>query len=422
LLSTVFFTYCGLSVVLVTAFALFSSKLAGVVGSAHDSRVSSALFLAATLYALALPWNTYTAVLRGLERVDQEQAVTAVASAARTGGLALVTILRLGLVALAAVQGAAIIARGFAAYMRSLKLIDCPRTRWAAFSIPTFRSLIRPSMAFFTLQVAGVVGFGIDNLVIGHALGPEAVTRYAVAYSLIMMAAGFFSTGMAAVMPTITLNLARSNHENVGHSLLLASRLAILYGTVASVLLSTFGPWLLQLWAGASVFPGIETFRLQIALLFIQIFIEPPYAVLLASTRHYGASLLHVFESALNLTLSLWWVRRWGLPGVIAGTVVARLLTTGWYIPLAAFATLGIPLSVAVRKLRSAVIMASLASVSLGFLSLSGSSELPGILPVFAGSSICCIAFLSCWWGLNADEKRQIFVQLAGVRRWVQST
>src|SRR4051812_43511595 len=41
LLSTVCFTYCGLSVVLVTAFALFSSKLAGVVGSAHDSRVSS---------------------------------------------------------------------------------------------------------------------------------------------------------------------------------------------------------------------------------------------------------------------------------------------------------------------------------------------------------------------------------------------
>jgi len=63
--------------------------------------------------------------------------------------------------------------------------------------------------------------------------------------------------------------------------------------------------------------------------------------VLMATTKHYMYANLAMLEAVLNVALSLWWVRIWGLPGVIGGTLLARLLTTGWYIPMAAVKIVG---------------------------------------------------------------------------------
>lgn len=40
-----------------------------------------------------------------------------------------------------------------------------------------------------------------------------------------------------------------------------------------------------------------------------------------------------VFSAGLNIILSLWWVHFWGISGVLAATIVSRLLTTWWFDP-----------------------------------------------------------------------------------------
>ncbi|NLV57883.1 MAG: oligosaccharide flippase family protein [Clostridiales bacterium] len=40
-----------------------------------------------------------------------------------------------------------------------------------------------------------------------------------------------------------------------------------------------------------------------------------------------------VFSAGLNILLSLWWVHSWGISGVLAATIVSRLLTTWWFDP-----------------------------------------------------------------------------------------
>lgn len=87
---------------------------------------------------------------------------------------------------------------------------------------------------------------------------------------------------------------------------------------------------------GHKVFPGTLTFDLLILLFAIQVLLNPPWFLVVASTQHYGAAAMHTVESLLNLGLSIWWVRSFGLPGVVAGTIVARLLTTAWYVPIVA--------------------------------------------------------------------------------------
>ncbi|MGH7879151.1 MAG: lipopolysaccharide biosynthesis protein, partial [Candidatus Binataceae bacterium] len=371
LICTAFFAYGAIAGVLIAAFALLSPWLSALFIAGADGDAPRSLFLIAALSALALPWNAYLAALRGFERVDQEQAIAASTSLGRSAGFAVVVILGLGLVPLALIQGSAALLRGLAGYLRARGVITDPRPRPAAFSLATLQALVRPGLGFFVLQIAGVVGFGIDNLVIGYALGPEAVTRYAVPYSLVMLGAAFFTTAITAMMPTITQNFAQSNREYRANSFILAMRLAVFYGATCVLFLSIAGAWMLRLWVGRGVFPGIATFRWQLTLLFIQVLIAPAYAVLVATTRHYGAATLHVFESTLNLILSLWWVHRWGLSGVIAATVVARLLTTAWYIPFAALATLEIHPTLAVRRLWPTVTVASGASAAAIVFGLS---------------------------------------------------
>jgi hypothetical protein len=75
--------------------------------------------------------------------------------------------------------------------------------------------------------------------------------------------------------------------------------------------------------------------------MFIQMLLTPADAVLMATSRHYGYAALAMAEGVLNLALSLWWVRYWGLAGVIGGTIAARLLTNGWYMPVAALGAIG---------------------------------------------------------------------------------
>jgi O-antigen/teichoic acid export membrane protein len=152
----------------------------------------------------------------------------------------------------------------------------------------------------------------------------------------VLCGATAFSTLDLALLPTMSAFYAQRKVTLLRQYLSLMGRLAMLYVGATAIALWVAGPWFLDLWAGHKIFPGTLTFGLLILLFAIQVLIDPPWILLVASTQHYGAASMHTVESLLNLGLSIWWVRRFGLPGVIAGTVVARLLTTAWYIPIVA--------------------------------------------------------------------------------------
>lgn len=416
LISTALFAYSAIAAVLIVTFAYLSPWLSALFIAGKDGKAARSLFLIAALYALALPLNVYLAALRGFERVDQEQTVTAYTSLGRSGGLALSAILGCGLVPLALIQGSAAILRGLVSCLRSWRVIGGADLQPSAFSRATLQDLIRPSFGFFVLQIAGVVGFGLDNLVIGYALGPAAVTHYAVSYSMVMLGATFFTTAIAAAMPTLTARFARMPHESQASSFIFVMRFAMFYVSVCLLVLAIAGPWLLRLWVGRGVFPGLATYRWQLTLLFIQVFIAPAYAVLVASTRHYGAAALHVLESTLNLILSLWWVHRWGLSGVIAGTVVARLFTTAWYIPVAALRTLDIPLRVAIKRLWPAAIVAL--GVSAGAIKFGLTAKTVMQLPAPITAGLAVLVFTAIYAGLALDhaDRRKLIVELTNLR------
>ncbi len=396
LISTAFFTYLGLSVVVPVVLLLVAPEISVRLGVDSRYSAAAAFGLYIVLNLLSFPLRVHPMLLRGLERVDREQSISAATGIVRTIALAGALIFGAKLIGIAAINGLAPIAAGVAAYIVSRKLTPAARPQWSRFSMRMLRGMAKPSLAFFGIQVGATLILGVDNLVIGYWLGSEAVTRYAVPFRLIMMAVAVFSVALGALTPTITTANARGAKTELSRWLLLSTRGGLLYATASAVGLWILGPKIIRLWAGPGVFPGPLTFGLQIATLVLLIWVSSASALLWATSRHYQWSLLTVCEGVLNLVLSLWWVRWWGMAGVVGATVVASLATESWYLPVTALRSLGVPLRTAARDLAPAVALCAvtLIVVAVSFpLSAYASAWRDVLVKFFAIEVALAVAF-----------------------------
>jgi O-antigen/teichoic acid export membrane protein len=417
LISTAFVAYCACAACAAWLLWMGTGVLARLVLPESPADVVRPLLIVGLLYCLALPFNAFAMTLRGLERVDRERGAAAWSSFGGALGLGAAAIGGYGLSGLAVAQGLAAVGRGLVTARRACALNRTAIPRLRAFSMRILRGLVRPSLGFLALQIAGIVGFGIDNLVIGHALGAEMVTRYAVPYMLIMGVEGLFATFQAALVPTLAAKYARRDRVGLHDAFFLSMRLGLLFASAGAIFFLLAGRGLLRLWAGDGVYPGAAAYALQVALFLIQVALETPHAILIATTRHYGAAAIHWLDSVLNLALSLWWVRRWGVAGVIAGTVAARGATSAWYLFAAAIGVLDIDLARLARELTRALALAGAA----GMAALLLDAEL-GAGAIAARASLGCVmaaalaaAFAAC--AISHDERRLLTGELRRILR-----
>ncbi len=351
LMSTGFIAYSAIMSVMVLVALAAASLFARRILPALDGKALIAFYVFIALSALGFPLSAYSVMLRAFERVDIEQRINACSSLFRIAAMAAVLLAGLKLIAVAVIQGGAMLATGVASYFWAVRLDADARPRVSRWSTSLLASLVKPSIGFFGLSVASTLAFGVDNLVIGYVMGARAVTQYAVPFRLMTIVSGGFAVGISALWPTITRFHAGDRLGELRRGLVMLMRLGLVIGGAAAIGLWFLGPEFIRIWAGPGVFPGRATFGLQIALMVTQMLLTPADAVLMATTRHYGYATLAVVEGALNLGLSLWWVRYWGLAGVIGATVAARLLTNGWYMPVAALRTIGMSGSEFLRAL-----------------------------------------------------------------------
>jgi O-antigen/teichoic acid export membrane protein len=358
LVSTAFFSYLALAATALAALALFTPYLAARLDLRAHAVALTALAVYLAMNLLSFPLRVNLLVLQGFERVDQEQAIVATTTAARVIALTVALLAGLRLVGVAFINGAAAMAMASAAYLFSRRLGAEIRPRLSRFSARLLRAMLAPSIAFFGVQAGTTLILGTDNLVIGYALGSVAVTTYAVPFRLIMLGRGLFTVAIGAMVPTIAASYARRHVAELRRAFILATRLGLAYGAGATVALWILGPGFIRLWAGPGVFPGRATFGLQLFVLFNAAWLATASTILWATTHHYAWSALTIFEGVLNLALSLWWVRVWGLPGVIGATIVASVLTNSWYLPYRAMRVLEIAPGAALRELGPALLLA----------------------------------------------------------------
>ncbi len=416
LISTAFFGYAAIAVALMAALFLFTPVIASRLALA-SATVIAPFFIYVVLTLVSFPFKVFPMVLRSFERVDQEQAIVAATNVVRITALALALFSGFKLEAVAAVNGSAEILLPLAAYWQSRRLSREVRPRLKRFSRALLLDMVQPSLGFLGIQVANTLITGVDALVIGYSLGAVAVTAYSVPFRVTTMLVGLLSVAANAVNPSVTVNYAQGTRNALARGYMFSLRLSTLYATAGAIALWVVGPSFFRVWAGAGVFPGYRAYALMLVLFVMVVLIMPASSILWATTRHYIWSMMSLGEGALNLALSLWWVRRFGLTGVIGATVTASALLTFWYLPYAALKTLEVPLGSALRELAPGF---ALSAAAIGAVALLWNAHADASLLYALGWGMAAVlgyAAAFAWLGFSRSQRQRAVGWIVASRR-----
>ena len=208
--------------------------------------------------------------------------------------------------------------------------------RWREVRLATGRSLLGTGGLFLVLQLAGLAGYQLDNLVVAQILGASEVQEYAVPAKLFALAPMLLSFALTPLWPAYRESLARGDGAWVRRTLRRSVVLAAALNIPSSIVLVALAPWLLQLWVGSAVHPtpllliGLGTWAMMNTL-------NGPFAMLLNGANVIGFQAACATGMAIaNVTISILLVQRIGVSGAVWGSVVAQvvfvLLPDLWYV------------------------------------------------------------------------------------------
>lgn len=215
--------------------------------------------------------------------------------------------------------------------------IDKPRLRPRAGDVRAALVVrtLRASGTFLALDLAGVLAYQLDRLLVLRTAGAESVTRFELATVLFLLAQSVFGVALMPLWPALGEAYRR---EDFGWVRRTFSRLVwwSVCGMAAVVVLGVVvGPWAISLWTGRTDVVPDRVLLLTIGCHFVLRTFADCHVVLLYSRNRQGAMLLPVFLNGfLLLVLGLALGRLWGVWGVALANLLAFALTQGWWAPL----------------------------------------------------------------------------------------
>jgi len=296
-------------------------------GEANDRMVAHAVAAAFAVFLVGLPATLAAKFLGGYQEVRTSNIFAAIGAGANLIVVVLIVWLHGGLVLLVAGSSGATVATNLACLVWLWlwhKPWLLPRLhRWHS---GTVAQMVRSGSQFFILQLAGVIVFNSDNLVIAHYLGAAQVTPYSVTWKLVGYAAALQIIITPALWPAYAEAWMRRDMDWIRRTLRTVMLVTLGGAALATAVLVPWGQTLVRLWAGPAAVPGRTLLLLMCAWVLLSVYMANTSILLLATNNTRTLAWLSVLAAAINLAASIWLVRRVGPSGVILGTIGSYLL------------------------------------------------------------------------------------------------
>jgi O-antigen/teichoic acid export membrane protein len=406
-------TLLGCVLVVILARAGFLARLLKISSNLQAQSLLVVLISIAG-YALAQPLQVFRMALRAFERVDLEQAGLSLQAILNL--LVVIVVLLLGgrLVAVAIAYAAVQALSGgvFLVYVR--RKFPLLGFSFAHVSKPMAARMLIPGFHFFVLSLSGVLIWGVDNIVISAVLGVVFVTAFAIASRLTSILRGIVTTLFTTMTPTITSLHAEKRTETLQRMFLLSTKLSLGLALLLSIELAFFGRSFIALWAGREVVVDQATFWSLTGVLVVNVFTQPAFFLLVATTKHRTYSYLCLAEGILNLALSYWWAHLWGVRGVALGTLASQIVISGVYLPWAAVRIVALPLF---RTLAQTVLRLLPPALAGLLLALGTHSNSTNWVHWLLCSSATCAVFLLAYAAVASGPEELDILRHALLRR-----
>ena len=188
------------------------------------------------------------------------------------------------------------------------------------------KDLLGSGGSFFLIQLAAVVVFSSDNLVVSHYCGAAEVTPYSVTWRFVGLAAILQSMIFPALWPAYAEAYARQDFSWIRSMFSRVMKGTLAFNAAVVVLVVLFGRTAIRGWAGAAAVPSLSLLCAMGVWALINGFMSAESCLLAALNRTREQAVLSVIAAAVNLALSIGLVRHIGSLGVILGTILSYLL------------------------------------------------------------------------------------------------
>jgi O-antigen/teichoic acid export membrane protein len=198
---------------------------------------------------------------------------------------------------------------------------------WPRRVMPTLIGRIFQSgTQFFAIQLAGLVVFSSDNLIIAHYLSPADVTPYAVTWRLVNYMTAVQALILPALWPAYSEAFAGGHLDWIRSAYSRVRRLTVAILIVGCSVTLLLGRQIILLWAGPAAVPGSLLLWLMCVWIVVFAFTLNQSCLMGATYRVGKQAVFGPLAAVVNLILSILWVRTMGPPGVILATILSYLV------------------------------------------------------------------------------------------------
>jgi O-antigen/teichoic acid export membrane protein len=303
----------------------------------HESGPALLVFFAC--FALNLPMGTVRAVQTGLQRGFINSLWAMLGSLASLFAMLVVIHLHGGLpLLILGLSGPPLLA----AILNGVELFGFSRPELLPtprhFSRTVAVGLFRTGILFCLCQVFWNIGIQTDNIVIAQILGAKMVAAYAVPARLFSIIPSLLSMMSGPLWPAYADAMARSDGPWVRRTFLRIAGSGMAATTMLTIFLVVFGNRILALWVGPQIHASIPLLIVFGILSVLNAFVTPVIFLLNGLAQIKIQVVVFMAMSVVNLTLSIIFVKHFGIIGGALGSVVAEALIVV------------LPLSIAVRN------------------------------------------------------------------------
>lgn len=199
------------------------------------------------------------------------------------------------------------------------------------FDLSLLKDMIKPSMHYFIISASAMVILSSDNIVISSFLGLGSVTVYAIGYKLVAISQKLLFKLVDIMIPDI----ARLDEEKKYKEILKLHNKTLVFSIFIGLLgygfLFIFGRTVLEWWVGSKYVLDEEILRIFIAFGILHVGVHVSAIFIVALGVHRETSYMTLLDAFLNVIFSILFLKYYGLFGVALGTLLAHILTSGWF-------------------------------------------------------------------------------------------
>jgi O-antigen/teichoic acid export membrane protein len=417
----------GLRIYLVLGLLVLAAALVGAFLAPRFCRTPQDASLFARLalilglnLALQFPLRIFTGALEGNLRFDLSASLDLLALALRTA--LTILILEAGY----RVEGLAWAT--FLSYLPSMALTlyftrrELPFLRFDAryWRIDTARTLFSFSAYSFVAQVANILKFQVDNMVVAGVVGLAAVTHYSVGGKLARSYMDTVFSLLGAFVSVFSRKEGAKDYEGLRRTFLFATRLSICLSSFIGFGLLAWGRPFIARWMGPAYLDGYTCLMALVPGLLVALWQSPSGALMYGISRHRFLAFTSVIEGIVNLALSILLARKYGIVGVALGTSIPMLLSKIFVQPMYVCRVAQIPISEYLRRAGRTLGSVAIALIVPGLLTARFVAPDYKVLCLIGGLSLAAYAAVLGILEFNAVEnnllRQAIWPRLAAKR------